>query len=494
MRESQPVNPSLCASGRDGPRNTLRSSTAGTNNDETTEVRMRRILNQFLYRAARPRAFALIVAVLALAAPTMFTALGTMAARSRAAKPAAQGRAQDVSLQGVSGVFLPDGRLLITGGRAADGPLADSWIVGTDGLVTRVASMMAARSNHASALLADGRVLIAGGYGASGALASAEIYDLVSDTWSSIATMTEARTGLTATLLADGRVLMAGGNSLDLFDPQTSEFSYAGSLNPPRTGQAAAMLLDGRVLLTGGISAGSAIMFADVYNPVSGLMAHVSSPLGTARFGHTATTLGDGRVLIAGGSNGNADLASVELYDPISQSFSTSALTLSIPRSNQIAQLLPNGAQVMISGGRSGAADVTTSELLNVGVAEAGTAPKTASTTSVASQSTQATTLVFAAAGGGNPSADLDQCANDPAPSPNSDGCNSLANQWVNGNLGASKANYFEGDSIPYRLRFDNLSLASHTVTIEWDTTKSSKHALDYIDSFNQSVLTRILV
>jgi hypothetical protein len=89
-----------------------------------------------------------------------------------------------------------------------------------------------------------------------------------------------------------------------------------------------------------------------------------------------------------------------------------------------------------------------------------------------------------------NPSANLDQCANGPAPSPSSDGCNVNASDWVNGNLGASKANYFEGDSIPYRLRLDNLSLnPGHTVTIEWDTTKSSKHAIDYIDSYNASVL-----
>src|SRR6266508_3748558 len=88
-----------------------------------------------------------------------------------------------------------------------------------------------------------------------------------------------------------------------------------------------------------------------------------------------------------------------------------------------------------------------------------------------------------------NPSANLDQCANDPAPSPSTNGCDSNASQWVNGNLGASKALYFEGDSIPYRMRFDNLSLASHTVTIERDTTKSGKHALDYIDTFKQSVL-----
>ena len=59
----------------------------------------------------------------------------------------------------------------------------------------------------------------------------------------------------------------------------------------------------------------------------------------------------------------------------------------------------------------------------------------------------------------------------------------------MNGNLGASKAKYFEGDSIPYRLRFGNLTTTgTHTVTIEWDTTKSSKHALDYMTTCDRSV------
>src|SRR6266404_364169 len=75
-----------------------------------------------------------------------------------------------------------------------------------------------------------------------------------------------------------------------------------------------------------------------------------------------------------------------------------------------------------------------------------------------------------------------------PGPSPSTNGCDTSASQWVNGNLGASKASYFEGDSIPYRLTMDNLSLTSHTVTIEWDTTKSGKHAIDYLTTFNQSV------
>ena len=87
-----------------------------------------------------------------------------------------------------------------------------------------------------------------------------------------------------------------------------------------------------------------------------------------------------------------------------------------------------------------------------------------------------------------NPSADLDQCANDPSPSPSTNGCSTAASDWVNGNLGASKSVYFEDDSIPYRMRFGNLGLASNTVIIEWDTTKAGKHALDYIDDFDESV------
>ena len=89
-----------------------------------------------------------------------------------------------------------------------------------------------------------------------------------------------------------------------------------------------------------------------------------------------------------------------------------------------------------------------------------------------------------------NPAASLDQCANDPAPSPSNNGCATSATQWVNGNLGASKSVYNEGDSIPYRLTFSSLSTSiTHSVTIEWDTTKSGKHAIDYITTVNRSVL-----
>ena len=82
-------------------------------------------------------------------------------------------------------------------------------------------------------------------------------------------------------------------------------------------------------------------------------------------------------------------------------------------------------------------------------------------------------------------SANLNQCGNGQVSSPEQ--CTGA--NWVNGNVNSSKAHYLEDDSVPYRLLLDNISTGSavHTVTIEWDTTKGGKHALDYLTSYNQT-------
>jgi hypothetical protein len=85
---------------------------------------------------------------------------------------------------------------------------------------------------------------------------------------------------------------------------------------------------------------------------------------------------------------------------------------------------------------------------------------------------------------GGNASANLDQCANGTSTSPVA--CAGTA--WQNGNTNEGNAHWVEGDSIAYRLRMSNLTTAgTHTVTIEWDTTKGGKHALDYLTSYNRT-------
>jgi hypothetical protein len=55
---------------------------------------------------------------------------------------------------------------------------------------------------------------------------------------------------------------------------------------------------------------------------------------------------------------------------------------------------------------------------------------------------------------------------------------------------GANDGIYYEGDAIPYRAYFQNLVIGNeYWYEMEWDTTKSSKHALDYITSYNYTVL-----
>src|SRR5205814_4643704 len=95
-----------------------------------------------------------------------------------------------------------------------------------------------------------------------------------------------------------------------------------------------------------------------------------------------------------------------------------------------------------------------------------------------------ATLTTRSAAAAGNPSADLDQCANGPiyAPVP----CTGTA--WQNGNTNANNSHWYEGGSIAYRMKFSSLTPGStHYVTIQWDTTKGGKHALDYLTAYNRT-------
>jgi uncharacterized repeat protein (TIGR01451 family) len=82
--------------------------------------------------------------------------------------------------------------------------------------------------------------------------------------------------------------------------------------------------------------------------------------------------------------------------------------------------------------------------------------------------------------------ANLDQCRNGPFSAPVA--CTGSA--WVNANANSTQAHYREGDSLPYRMKLSGIDTsASHTLTIEWDTTKGGKHAIDYLTTYNRTEL-----
>jgi hypothetical protein len=149
---------------------------------------------------------------------------------------------------------LPSGRVLITGGCAADGctPFHRSAEVYDPSSRTfRPAAPMAVpRASHTATLLTDGRVLVAGGCTERSATATAETYDSEANRWMAVGNMTEPRCSHIAVPLVDGRVFVMGGGSAEVFDPATSTFS---SLRGMRANHyLATRLPDGRVLLTGG--------------------------------------------------------------------------------------------------------------------------------------------------------------------------------------------------------------------------------------------------
>jgi hypothetical protein len=81
--------------------------------------------------------------------------------------------------------------------------------------------------------------------------------------------------------------------------------------------------------------------------------------------------------------------------------------------------------------------------------------------------------------------ADLDQCQNGAMGPPvvHTSPC-----AWVNGDLNPAHSHFRENESVPFRMVVTNLVPGStvHSITIGYDITHSSKHAYDYLTSFQR--------
>lgn len=82
----------------------------------------------------------------------------------------------------------------------------------------------------------------------------------------------------------------------------------------------------------------------------------------------------------------------------------------------------------------------------------------------------------------------FEQCANGPQTAPISCNVSSGNDGYTRGNLTASKAHYFEGDSVPIRIIATGLTAGqSYTVTIAYDFTSGGKYAFDYLTDYNRT-------
>ena len=80
-------------------------------------------------------------------------------------------------------------------------------------------------------------------------------------------------------------------------------------------------------------------------------------------------------------------------------------------------------------------------------------------------------------------SVSIEQCAN------GNSTCNAASpSNWVTGNLNQNNSSYPEGTSVPYRAIVSGLAVGeTYAVRIEWDSTESTHHALDYLTDFDRT-------
>jgi hypothetical protein len=195
----------------------------------------------------------------------------------------------------------------------------------TSGTWTNTGSLNTPRTGHTATLLPNGDVLVAGGKDATGDLASAELYTPATGMWTSAGSMSTPRIGHSATLLGNGDVLVAGGNngagllpSAELYNPGTGQWKTTGSMSVPRASHGATLLLNGQVLVAAGDNNGTSDKTAELYDPSKGTWHGT----GTMQSDHSfsLTLLQDGRALAVDDSGTVNSLS--ELYDPSSGQWS----------------------------------------------------------------------------------------------------------------------------------------------------------------------------
>jgi RHS repeat-associated protein len=205
---------------------------------------------------------------------------------------------------GVVVTALPDGRELVLPDTAAsrNAVIVDPRSGTQTGLA---AGLSIPRAGYTATLLPNGRVLILGGRDAAGnSVTEAEAFDPASGSFQPLGNLgVLPRTGHNAIMLTDGTLLLVGGTgergeavtAAERWDPRTGavEIADRGALLD-RSGASARLLPDGALLLVGGSSAaGKPVTTAIVYRPETARFAELSSgeTLALARAADQTATL-----------------------------------------------------------------------------------------------------------------------------------------------------------------------------------------------------------
>ena len=229
------------------------------------------------------------------------------------------------------------------------------------------------RQDHAAVTLPEGRVLLIGGRSHDAAeLRTTLLWDPADRRFHEGPPLLAARSRPIAVSLADGAVLVLGSDFDDDMERGTrAEVLWPGARQWEPAGQTARLFHPGpvcvsgeRVLIAGGRDNGFgfAIVEGVHYAPPLDQMTEVwerssrawktLGPLTRSRDEATGVTLSDGRILVVGGWDRGTTLATAEVWDPRTNEWSETG-SVALPRSSFALTALPNGGAAL-SGGLAG--------------------------------------------------------------------------------------------------------------------------------------------
>jgi hypothetical protein len=261
--------------------------------------------------------------------------------------------------------------------------LGSGWLCGAAIVLcsTATASGAGAQERFTTFDPAGSIYTLAAGIDSSGSVVSRT---QTSDTWAYTGSLPTARQFHTATLLGNGQVLVLAGYianegdtaQADLYDPSTGAWTSAGTLENGIFGHTATLLGNGEILVTGGITETSykVLKNSELYDPSTETSSYTGVSMSVPRVNHSAVLLPNGEVLIAGGFtkleendiSGETPTNSADLYDPAANTM-TATGSMNYARVDAPLTLLPNG-EVLIAGGGDGTDDAScTAELFSDG-------------------------------------------------------------------------------------------------------------------------------
>ncbi|MFO0755310.1 MAG: DNRLRE domain-containing protein [Byssovorax sp.] len=226
---------------------------------------------------------------------------------------------------------LTDGRILIAGGNSGSGILMNGMVYDpATATWTVTGAISKPHQAHAATRLADGRVLITGnnsGNNTTTQQMGADIYNPATNTWSPAATgyMKSARYWHVSGLLPSGKVIIAGGgtgfngysSSAEVYDPVANTFTTVASMGTARAQASSMIMPDGTFLVAGGYSGSATLATTQRYDGTTNTWIASGSML-NPHYGASTAMLPGNYVLVAAGNGGlNSYSSLTDQYSPL---------------------------------------------------------------------------------------------------------------------------------------------------------------------------------